>query len=268
MKRALSCLLILVMLLSTLTACGKKETKEQTGADTNTTENTSGSDSEASSVEKEKIIFWYSKTGNEGEYYAQAAKDFNASQDKYEVEALSVTDKQKYIVAIASDECPDVIEVSNQDIISYAGSGLIDPVDSIAEKDGYALEGVYANQALEANTLEEAVYGVPLTSVVIQMFYNKDILEELGYSEPPKTMEELYEMAAKATQVDDNGTITRLGYPLFPLASARQELIYAFGGTWWDKDGVTLTPDNEKILDSLNMNIKYRELYGTEKVQE
>ena len=81
-------------------------------------------------------------------------------------------------------------------------------------------------------------------------------------------MEELYEMAVKATEVDDKGTITRLGYPLFPLASARQELIYAFGGKWWSDDGLTLTPDDPAILDSLKMNIDYRSQYGIEKVQE
>ena len=104
--------------------------------------------------------------------------------------------------------------------------------------------------------------------MIIQMFYNKDILEEIGYTEPPKTMEELYEMAVKATEVDDKGTITRLGYPLFPLASARQELIYAFGGKWWSDDGLTLTPDDPAILDSLKMNIDFRSQYGIEKVQE
>lgn len=100
-----------------------------------------------------------------------------------------------------------------------------------------------------------------------QLFYNKDILESIGYSEPPKTVDEMYEMAVKATQLDADGNIEVLGYPLFPLASARQELIYAFGGRWWAEDGKTLTPDDPKILDSLNMNMKYRELYGIDKVQ-
>ncbi|MEG0687631.1 MAG: extracellular solute-binding protein, partial [Hungatella sp.] len=52
------------------------------------------------------------------------------------------------------------------------------------------------------------------------------------------------------------------------LASARQELIYSFGGRWWSEDGKILTPEDPKILDSLNMNVKYRNQYGIEKVQE
>ena len=75
-------------------------------------------------------------------------------------------------------------------------------------------------------------------------------------------------MAVKATELDADGNITRLGYPLFPLASARQEGIYAFGGRWWAEDGTTLTPDDPGILDSLHMNVEYRSLYGIDKVNE
>lgn len=101
------------------------------------------------------------------------------------------------------------------------------------------------------------------------MFYNKDILESIGETEPPKTMEELYDMAVRATTLDANGDIDILGYPLFPLASARQEGIYAFGGRWVDeKDGKTVTADSQGVLDSLKMNVEYRSKYGIEKVQK
>ena len=217
---------------------------------------------------KEKVMFWYSHTGDEAACFEKAIEAYNESQDKYEVEGLSVTDNQKIIVALSGNEGPDVIETSNQNVIAYASNGLLAPISDMADAENFSLTDVISGQALEANTVDGKIYGMPSAAVVIQMFYNKDILNEIGYSEPPKTMEELYEMAVKATEVDENGTITRLGYPLFPLASARQELIYAFGGRWWSDDGKTLTPDDPAILDSLAMNLKYRELYGVEKVQE
>jgi multiple sugar transport system substrate-binding protein len=219
-------------------------------------------------ADKQKVVFWYNHTGDEAACFETAIKAYNESQDKYEVEGLSVTDKQKVIVAISGNEAPDVIEGSNQDVISYASNGLVEAISDLAEADNYTLSDVFSKQSLEANTINGKMYGMPYASMIIQMYYNKDILQEIGYSEPPKTMEELYEMAVKATEVDENGTISRLGYPLFPLASARQELNYAFGGRWWAEDGKTLTPDNPALLDSLNMNVKYRSLYGIEKVQE
>ncbi len=268
-KRLISCILVIAMAISALTACGRNGSSEadtapeSTGDTRNEADDTTGAGNE-----KKKVVFWYAHTGDEAARFEDAIKAYNESQDKYEVEGLSVTDKQKIIVAISGNEAPDVIEASNQDVISYAANGLIEPISELAAAENYSLTDQFAGQALEANTLNDKTYGIPLAAMIIQMFYNKDILQEIGYTEPPQTMEELYEMAVKATEVDGNGTITRLGYPLFPLASARQELIYAFGGRWWAEDGLTLTPDNPGNLDSLNMNLKYRSLYGVEKVQE
>lgn len=265
MKRKLIAgFLAAIMAMGTLAGCGGSSGGGD--AEAKTEGKTEGKGSEENG-EREKIVFWYNHTNEEAKAFEQAIKDFNESQDKYEVEGLSVMDKQKVIVALSGNDAPDIIEGSNQDVITYANSGLIESVTDMAKDDGYDLESIYDGQSLDANTVNDVVYGVPFAAQIIQMFYNKDILEEIGYSEPPKTMEELYEMAEKATEVDADGNITQLGYPLFPLASARQELIYSFGGRWWSEDGKTLTPDDPLILDSLNMNMKFREKYGVEKIQ-
>lgn len=120
---------------------------------------------------------------------------------------------------------------------------------------------VQSDQAIGANQVDDGLYALPLDAYTIQMYYNKTLLKEAGYTEPPKTMEEMYEMAVKATKADGNGNIDVLGYPLFPYASARQELIYGFGGRWWDENSKP-TPNDQGILDSLNMNVKFREEFG------
>lgn len=262
MKKQLAAIMAATMMMGTLAACGGGASTATSATDSTTT---SAATSE-SSGEKTKITFWYSHSGDEAAAFEQAIASYNASQDK--VEGLSVTDKQKIIVALSGSEAPDVIEVSNQDIINYANNGLIEPLSAKAEADSYDLASTFSAQALTANTLDDELYGMPLAAMIIEMFYNKDILAEIGYDAPPATMEELYEMAVKATELDENGNITRLGYPLFPLASARQEGIYAFGGRWWAEDGKTLTPDDQGILDSLHMNVEYRSLYGIDKVNE
>ena len=264
MKKQLAAIMAATMMMGTLAACGGGASTATSASDSTTTSDAASE----SSGEKTKITFWYSHSGDEAAAFEAAIASYNASQDKVEVEGLSVTDKQKIIVALSGSEAPDVIEVSNQDIINYANNGLIETLNDKADADGYDVAGTYSAQALTANTLNDDLYGMPLAAMIIEMFYNKDILAEIGYDAPPTTMEELYEMAVKATELDADGNITRLGYPLFPLASARQEGIYAFGGRWWAEDGTTLTPDDPGILDSLHMNVEYRSLYGIDKVNE
>ncbi len=196
--------------------------------------------------------------------YEQAIAAYNASQDKFEVQGLSVTDDQKLIVAMSSNEAPDVFKHGNALVKHYQHNGLLTNIQEYIDKEGFDTS-VFNEQALEANTVDGDLWGLPIDAYTIQMYYNKDLLAAAGYSEPPKTMEEMYEMAGAATKTVANGFFEVLGYPLFPYASARQELIYGFGGTWWDEDS-NVSPLDPGIIDSLNMNVKYRNQFGGSKL--
>lgn len=256
MKKFVSTLLVGCMAASMLAACGGSASSSSAAA---------SSGEAAASTEPEVITFWYTHKGDEAEVFEEAIAAYNASQSKYKVEGLSVPDKQKIVTALAANEAPDVIECSSANIIQYQASGMLQSLTEYIDAEGFDLS-VIAEQSLGAMNLEGEQYGLAFNQELIQLFYNKDILESIGYTEPPKTVDEMYEMAVKATTLDADGNIDVLGYPLFPLASARQELIYAFGGRWWADDLTTLTPDDPKILDSLNMNVEYRNLYGIDKV--
>ncbi|GHT63297.1 sugar ABC transporter substrate-binding protein [Spirochaetia bacterium] len=214
----------------------------------------------------EAVSFWYNNTGDEALVYEKAIAAYNASQTKYKVEGLSVNDQQKLIVALASNEAPDVVKGSNSQVTTYQANGLLTSLKSYVDKDKFDTKA-FAAKSTEANSIKGELFALPLSGYTIQMFYNKDLLKAAGYSEPPKTVEEMYEIAVKATKLDAGGNIDVLGYPLFPLASARQELIYAFGGRWWAEDGKTLTPQSPGVIESLTYNVRYRNLYGIGKVQ-
>ncbi len=242
MKKVISILMVLAMMLSLLTGIGAA----------------------VADGDRQKVVFWYNNTGDEALVYEEAIKAYNESQTQYQVEGLSVTDAQKLIVAMSSNEAPDVIKISNQDVVQYQANELLENLQTYIDQEGFDV-AAYSEQAMAANTLDNSAYALPLSAYTIQMFYNKDLLAAAGYTEPPKTVEEMYEMAVKATVLDKDGNIETLGYPLFPFASARQELIYAFGGRWWDADS-KLTPENPANVASLEMNVKYRTLYGIDKV--
>jgi multiple sugar transport system substrate-binding protein len=56
---------------------------------------------------------------------------------------------------------------------------------------------------IQSLTYEDKIYGVPWFTDAGLLFYRKDLLEQSGFSEPPKTWEELKEMALKV--VRDSG---------------------------------------------------------------
>lgn len=261
MKKQLAILLSLLMLAGLLSACGgggSSAAPAASGSTAGATPSAAGS----TGGERQTVTFWYNNSGEEALIYEDAITAYNEAQDKYTVQGLSVSDAQKLIVAMGSNEAPDVIKVSNNAIVQYQANGLLENLQPFIDAEGFDTT-IYSHQAMVANTLEDNVYALPLTAYTIQMFYNKDLLEAAGYTEPPKTVEEMYEMSVKATVVGADGNIEVLGYPLFPYASARQELIYAFGGRWWDENNKP-TPENEGVLASLNMNVQYRDLYGME----
>lgn len=256
-----------VMVSASLVGCSQGETGNGTTAAAQTAaQETQAATTGAGNGEREIVNYWHIHTGDEAKMEDDLIAAYNASQDKYEVVGLSMNDQQKLIVAMSSDEGPDVFFSSNSNLTTYYFNGLLQNLQEYADRDQIDLSQ-WTEKSIESCTFDGDLYGLPNAGgSAIQMYYNKDLLEEAGYSEPPKTMEELFEMSEKITKLDENGDIEIMGYPLFPLASARQELIYAFGGRWWDDDG-NLTPDSEGILDSLHMNMKVREMYGVEKVQ-
>ncbi len=261
MKKYLAMILAVLMIAITSMGCGNSNPTtteaEKTTKDEKTTE---------APTEREIVNYWHIHTGDEAAAEDKLIAAYNASQDKYEVVGLSMNDQQKLIVAMSGDEGPDVIFSSNSNLTTYYYNGLLYDLQEYFDRDNVDL-AQWTDKALESCTFDGDLYAIPESGgSAIQMYYNIDLLKAAGYSEPPETMEKLYEMAEKITTLDKKGDIDILGYPLFPLASARQELIYAFGGRWWDDDG-NLTPQSQGILDSLNMNLKFREKYGIEKVQ-
>ena len=74
------------------------------------------------------------------------------------------------------------------------------------------------------------------------LYYRKDLLEQSGFSEPPKTWEELKEMAEKVVQ--DSGT--RYG---FVFQGANNESGVCNGLEYiWTHGGEVLDPNGDKVI--------------------
>lgn len=125
-KKVLALGLAGAMLCGMLTACG--------GANGSSSAPSASSEGQAEpaapETEKEKVVLWHLWTGVEAGYLDDAVAAYNAQSDKYYVEALSVPDSQKIMVAIQSGDGPDITDDFTNNITSLGGVVLDAPGDS------------------------------------------------------------------------------------------------------------------------------------------
>ena len=116
--------------------------------------------------------------------------------------------EETYTTALNSDQGPDVGYMYFEMFPNYIDSGaVIDMSEYVTEED----EAEY--KYLENGYLMDGQYGWPLvTGVPFVLYYNTDILNELG-EQPPETWDDFVRICEKATQdTDGDGEIDQYGY--------------------------------------------------------
>jgi multiple sugar transport system substrate-binding protein len=79
-----------------------------------------------------------------------------------------------------------------------------DWIADISERFSESERSRFVDGAIQSLTYEGRVYGAPHTMDAGMLYYRKDLLKKSGFSDPPKTWEELKEVARKVVQ--DQGT--------------------------------------------------------------
>src|SRR5919199_1877381 len=96
----------------------------------------------------------------------------------------------------------------------------------------------HLSQTVKSNTYENGIYGVPWFTDAGMLYYRKDLLEESGISEPPRTWDELKEQARKVQK--DSGV--KFGY-VFQGADYEGGVINGLEYIWTSR-GDVLDPDD------------------------
>ncbi len=155
-------------------------------------------DRDAGAQGKTKITYW-TMDRHDMDYMQQKVDEYNATnEDNIEVEMKVMADNynQAVDVAFASNQAPDVLKVN--DFQTYVNKGYLAPLEELlgseflAQFDGLLVENVYA--------LNGTVYTLPNTGQFWRLLYNVDLMEKAGYSEPPKTLDEMVDAAKKITE--------------------------------------------------------------------
>ncbi|MEC3892400.1 extracellular solute-binding protein [Nocardiopsis sp. LDBS1602] len=156
-----------------------------------------GSEDGGSGGAPDSLTVWVMGTAQDElvNYFDDAESRF---QDLYpdtsvNVEFIPWGDAQESITnAIAGGDAPDVLEVGNDQVSSWASQGAL--LDIGEYVDEWAPSKDMDQEALEYGTYNGVQYGVPWFSGVRTLYYRSDWLEELGH-DAPETWDELLEVS-------------------------------------------------------------------------
>ncbi|NAW69944.1 extracellular solute-binding protein [Vibrio sp. V27_P1S3P104] len=149
------------------------------------------------------ITWWHAMGGQLGETVNKIAADFNASQNDYQITPIY---KGEYtetltagIAAFRAGQSPNILQVFDAGAATIMNApGVAKPVQDIMIESGYTfhsqdyLAGVrnfYADN-------NGKMVGMPFNSSTPVLYYNKDILKQVG-GEAPTTYEQLEALAIK-----------------------------------------------------------------------
>lgn len=160
------------------------------------------------------VKVWSYFGGEEGQIFASIIDEYNRSQEKYtvEVEFVPFGDiKKKFSMGLVAQELPDIGMVDNPDMAAFSSLGLFEDITDKIEDWGEANK--YFPGPIKSAILDGKYYGLPITSNCLAMYYNKDILDDLGL-DVPTSWEDLISVGK---------TIAENGYYALALSAVKSE---------------------------------------------
>lgn len=234
MKKKLSVLLCLSMIVLAMVGCGKSQTTETPSAEANTIENEEVAVADDQEKPEKLVMYCDSYPAP----YMQTIAD--QYEERYGIKIELVVDSyanlhDKIVTAAASGSQVDIGRMDTCWPAEFLESGIAEPLDQYFT-DGFAEQFIPAT--LEQMTVDGKIVSTPMMNGSKWVYYNATMLETGGYSEFPSTWEEV---KAMCSDLVDQG-IARYGTALSlsqaeGLVCEYAGLLEAFDGTWKDENG-------------------------------
>ncbi|WFD11297.1 ABC transporter substrate-binding protein [Tepidibacter hydrothermalis] len=227
MKRLFAMALILVMTVSVLAGCGSTSTEKSEEA-------------------TKELTVWLPPIGeNDKPVWEPILKEFEEKNNvKINLEIIPWEGyPEKYATAIAAGEGPDVGYMYAEMFPQFIKMGAVEDLTNyLTEKD---MENyIYIDDC----KMLGGIYGLAIEAAnPAVLYYNKDILAELG-EEPPKTWEDFRRIAKKATKdTDGDGKIDQWGFSQGWGANFFGDLNWNWYGFLWQAGGELYNDDLKTV---------------------
>ncbi|MFC2053702.1 extracellular solute-binding protein [Chloroflexota bacterium] len=192
------------------------------------------------------ISLWHAYQSGSTEESVLSAKIKNAqdhfpdlSVNVFQIPASEIV--RDYQIDVIAGGGPDLFLAPNNGLGNWARDDLVLPLDPYIEG---RLEGV-SQKAIEAMVVDESIYGIPESIVVVALYYNKSLIES-----PPRNTEELLLL------VRDGKIVVNVlsAYYLFGWSGG-------FGGQLLDEDGECIA-DREGWVEAMQYLVDLKQAGG------
>ncbi|AGF59110.1 multiple sugar transport system substrate-binding protein [Clostridium saccharoperbutylacetonicum] len=156
---------------------------------------------------KIQVEYWYGLGGKLGDNMEKIIKEFNDSQDKYEVKGVAQdkydTTFKNLQAGIAAKKSPAVALLEPDKAVIFARKDLLINISDYTNKDADFKADNYLESFLETGKYQDKLIGFPAFGTTQLLYYNKQAFKDAGISEDKlKTWTGLAEAAKKLTKKD------------------------------------------------------------------
>lgn len=155
------------------------------------------------------VLFWHAMTAANRDTIERMVGEFNASQDRVEVEAVfqgSYDDNTtKYFTALRGGDLPDIVQVEDTSVQRMVDSGSVARAQDCIDAEGYDVSD-HLGRVISYYSIEGKLWPYPFNVSNPVLYYNKIAFEKAGLDpeKPPATLDEV---RAYSQQLVDSGAV-------------------------------------------------------------
>jgi ABC-type glycerol-3-phosphate transport system substrate-binding protein len=197
-----------------------------------------------------QITLWHPFTGTEEQTLLALISEFNSQNEwgitiKPEYGGPYPDLHKKTLASIAFGSPPEMTFTDHSRVAEYARADVIQPLDGYLANEKYGLTAEelqdYFPVFLAGDrypAFDNELLSLSPSLGMEVMYYNVDMLNELGYENPPATWDEFEAVCMDATRdTDGDGLNDTFGYAVSPSGSTFASWVWSRGGQLLSKDG-------------------------------
>lgn len=156
--------------------------------------------------ESQRIIkFW--AMGAEAEYVIKLVPEFERLNPGIKVKVQQIpwtAAQEKLVTAFASDNTPDACQLGNTWVPQFAALNAIVSLNELVSNSDLINKERYFEGIWETNVIDGKVFGIPWYMDTRVIYYREDVFKKVGYNEPPKNWNELFDLSKKIKSLHPN----------------------------------------------------------------